>query len=231
MPKKSNNFLEDGEILTRQGAAGRARQAQREDYEEALTLAKRGDLLGIRSDLLVRHYQSFRRIAAECRRAEQKEAWAAEAAKLFEPLNPRALVFRPWQVELMAILQRAPDDRTIVWVEDPNGNAGKTTFARWYHATHLETSDIIIPAREADMAYAIRPGLRVYLLDVPRSKSEFVVWGFLENLKNGVFTSAKYESTTCYMQSPHVVIFANIPVPEVSQSSGFSRDRIKHIKC
>ncbi len=37
-----------------------------------------------------------------------------------------------WQLHLQSILSSTPDDRTIVFVVDPQGNTGKTWFAKHF---------------------------------------------------------------------------------------------------
>lgn len=54
------------------------------------------------------------------------------------------------------------------------------------------------------------PELRVVFFDIPRSQTN-VSYRAIEQVKNGVITSTKYESQTLILTIPHVVIFANWP--------------------
>lgn len=135
--------------------------------------------------------------------------------------------YKVWQKSLLKELESDPDNRSIFWVYDSQGGAGKSSFAR-----HIELKydcQVIIPAKSTDIAFALEPGKAIYCLDIPRTMGEHVPWGFLESLKNGLYLNPKYESTFVHMRPPHVVVMCNAPPPEVDEKHGFSEDRIKLI--
>lgn len=39
--------------------------------------------------------------------------------------------FYQWQIDIIKQLDEIPDERTINWVYDPKGGAGKTKFSKW----------------------------------------------------------------------------------------------------
>lgn len=49
----------------------------------------------------------------------------------------------------------------------------------------------------------------IVLLDIPRYNKEFTNYGVLEELKNGMIYSGKYEGGLCVFRSPHVIVFSN----------------------
>jgi len=59
------------------------------------------------------------------------------------------------------------------------------------------------------------------VLDVPRTSERFLSYGGIEQVKNGLFFSGKYESSQHYFNNPHLFVFANFK-PNLSN---MSRDR------
>lgn len=114
--------------------------------------------------------------------------------------------WRPWQRELLDILEGPVDPRKIYWYVDTDGGKGKSFLAS-YVASNLE-SFISTGGRSQDIAYAYRRQ-PIVIFDIPRDAIDFVNYGVLEQLKNGVMSSNKYESVVKVFPKPHVVVFAN----------------------
>lgn len=133
---------------------------------------------------------------------------------------------REWQQELNQLLNREPDDRTIVFVIDKTGNSGKSWFSHYYSSIH-KGCQVMLPAKKLDMAYALEPGLRVLFIDAPRSKQgDFIMYDFLEDVKNGYVFSGKYESRFKKLDKVHVVVNMN----ECPDMNKLSADRYKLIE-
>jgi len=116
---------------------------------------------------------------------------------------------RPWQEELTRRLAEPPNDRTIIFVVDYDGNAGKSWFAQRYCQDHVD-AQLILPGKVADMSYMLRTDIRVLFCDAPRSKQgEFLQYDFFEHVKNGHVFSPKYESRVKTLNKVHVVIMMN----------------------
>lgn len=116
---------------------------------------------------------------------------------------------RPWQAALYDNLRLPPCPRTIFFIVDPVGNAGKSWFGHYYTYMH-ENSQVLLPGKKADMSYALDPLIRVLFIDAPRSKQgEFIQYDFLEDVKNGYVFCSKYESRVKTMSACHVVVFMN----------------------
>ena len=62
-----------------------------------------------------------------------------------------------------------------------------------------------------------------YFIQYPRSKEPYVSYECLETLKDGLWTTAKYEGEVVVRNSPHVVVFANFP----PNTAALSMDRWK----
>jgi hypothetical protein len=133
---------------------------------------------------------------------------------------------RPWQVALKNMLDEPADRRRIIFVVDEVGNCGKSWFAHYYSKLIGESVQVLLPGKKADMAYALKPGLKVVFLDAPRSKQgEFIQYDFLEDLKNGYVFSPKYESRIKTYEPMHVVVNMN----EAPDRTKLSADRFKVI--
>jgi len=131
-----------------------------------------------------------------------KELFNAKLPKPMENFAPR-----PWQAALLEQLAIAPDDRTIIWVYDPQGAAGKTTLCNYLVRNKGAT---ILAGKAVDMfhAYDMEP---IVLIDIPRADNmEYLNYGAIEKLKDGIFFSGKYNSTLKVRDGPaHVVVFSN----------------------
>jgi Putative viral replication protein len=134
---------------------------------------------------------------------------------------------RPWQNSLEEDLSLPPDSRVIHFVVDLSGNTGKSWYCDFYHYRNPGTSQVLIPGKKADMAFALNPEINVLFIDAPRSKQgEFIQYDFLEDVKNGRVFSGKYESMTKYLGPCHVVVMMN----EEPDYEKLSEDRYKIIK-
>lgn len=127
--------------------------------------------------------------------------------------RPRAEIpdhdLRPWQARLKEELSHPPNDREIIFVNDPTGNQGKTWFARKYCQDNPETAQFLEPGKKADMAYAINEETTHCFVNVTRQKVESLQYSFLEALKDGLVFSPKYESGMKYLQPMHVIVMMN----------------------
>lgn len=126
-----------------------------------------------------------------------------------------------WQNEIMELIKTKPDRRTIHWYWEPTGNIGKTTFAKGLCLTH---NALFVSGKAGDIKCAIadmkiKP--KIVIFGIPKDTSEFTSYAALEQVKDGLFFSTKYESGMCLYNCPHVIVFANIPPIE----EGLSLDR------
>lgn len=119
----------------------------------------------------------------------------------------------PWQRRLIDLVGTEPDDRSIYWLHDEKGGAGKTSICKLlfkkYDAIYInggKGSDILhITAEQLNL----KPNCNVILFDFPRCLEGSVSYQAIESIKNGLFTSTKYEGGTVCMNPPHVIILAN----------------------
>jgi len=115
-----------------------------------------------------------------------------------------------WQKEIVSIIEQEPDDRSIRWYWESYGNVGKSALVRYLCIKH---SAMLVSGKSADIKYQIAQTAEGYrdliIYDIPRTAENYVNYGALEEIKNGVFCSSKYESEMIIMNSPHIICFAN----------------------
>lgn len=149
--------------------------------------------------------------------AYAREVWANRPVVPMEDFEPRL-----WQAQLLEMLSQPPDDRTILWITDPDGGIGKSFLTKYLYCNRQ--AFVFSPAKGTDVMYAYH-NETIVVYDIPRSADEaYCNWGVLEKLKDGILFSGKYESGTKYRSSNcHIVVFSNQAPPE----GKFSQDRLK----
>lgn len=145
------------------------------------------------------------------------------------PIN-KAPKPRGWQVELMKMLDEEPNDRSVFWLYEKEGNVGKTTFGKYLEDYGLGA--YYPSAKKSDIVFDIANNgcPRIICIDIARNhENAYVSWDLIEELKNGRLFSTKYKSCRVRFNPPHVVVFCNQPPPNESK---LSKDRwqIYHIE-
>lgn len=149
-----------------------------------------------------------------------------EQASTLKP--PREVKFPPmdkdWEKEVLEIIKQEPDDRTIYWYWSESGNIGKTTFCKYLCLKH---DACLLAGKGAD----VRNGALTWKKDkgaypdlcvfpVPRSfNSEYLSYEAIENIKDALFYSGKYEGGTVADPCPHLFVFSNFPPDESKMST------------
>ena len=130
-----------------------------------------------------------------------------------EDIEPRG-----WQKDIIDIILKKPDKRTVYWFWEPHGGIGKTVLAK--HIC-LNYDAIYVGGKAADVKCAIasmenKP--KIVIWDIPRCMEDYVSYQGIEEVKNGIFFSGKYESGMVIYNCPHVICLANFP-PELEKLS------------
>lgn len=148
--------------------------------------------------------------------------------KIIDPLDGKIL--KDFQIEILDLIKQEPNDRIIYWYWESKGAAGKTSLCK--HLC-LKKKCLILNGKQNDMFNAIityNTNMGDYpdiiVIDIPRCMQDYVCWGAIEKIKDGLFYSGKYEGGMVIMNCPHVICFANSPPDE----SKLSKDRWV-IKC
>ena len=140
--------------------------------------------------------------------------------------------FYNWQKVVFHIAMGNPDDRSIHWFYDTEGNRGKTQLTRMLLANHGKEVGVIpcVGTSNQLVSAIINMGMRkTYILDIPRAKSGGS-WDdriadlmlTIESIKNGLLVSAMYgKLNQLLMPHPNVIVFSNYDL------NGLSPDRWK----
>lgn len=125
-----------------------------------------------------------------------------------------------WQKNIVNILATEPDKRTINWVHDPSGGVGKTTICRklfrekkimWIKTANEDQIKTIIAANQ---------NCRDFCFDLPRCQP-LISYRLLEELKDGLLFSGRYEGCCKEIAIPHIIVFSN----REPNYSGLTEDR------
>jgi len=130
--------------------------------------------------------------------------------KLIDPMEGKTL--QEWQEKIINIIKEKPDDRKIHWFWETQGGIGKTSLAK--SICIKNKSAIYICGNASDIKYAIcsmGEGPEIVIWDIPRSIKNNIDYSALEQVKNGIFFSTKYESGQMIFNIPHIIVFANDP--------------------
>jgi hypothetical protein len=145
--------------------------------------------------------------------------------KLFEHRAPipdlRTGSPRQWQTDLAGVLD-APcdDDRSVLFYVDEEGGKGKSWFQAWYLSTRPERAQVLSAGKRDDIAHTIDKSKLVFFFNIPRGGMEYLQYTILEQLKDRMIYSPKYNSTMKYLSGvPHVVVFCN-EQPDMEKMTG-----------
>ena len=118
-----------------------------------------------------------------------------------------------WQLEVMDIISKPceKDCRKIYWFYETVGGMGKSTLCKYLV---VKQDALMLTGKSGDMFNMLLkyPNKRkLILIDCPRSQQDFVNYGAIEQIKNGLIFSGKYEGGQVVFNRPHVIVFANKP--------------------
>lgn len=120
-----------------------------------------------------------------------------------------------WQtVVINSIVDRPVDKRAIWFFWSTNGALGKSSLVRWLA---INREALVVSGKGADIKYMCttrKKPPKLIVFDVPREAFDYISWTAVEEVKNGVFCSPKYESTMMIMNHPTVLLLANFHPPE-----------------
>ena len=94
----------------------------------------------------------------------------------------------PWQKQIITEIYQEPDNRTINWIYETQGNTGKTTLAR-HLAIHGKC--IYVTGKASDIKYAITQMIEqgqdipCVIWDISRTQEQYVSYTAIEEIKNG----------------------------------------------
>lgn len=132
--------------------------------------------------------------------------------------------WRDWQSNILSILEQTPNNRTINWIFDEEGNKGKSFLCKFIGLKYDciicsgKTNDIFNQTLQWREKNPQKLRLPPCIIDIPRSEFAHCNYAAIEQLKNGFIYSGKYEGGKVFGLSPHVFVFAN-SLPNQSEMS------------
>lgn len=127
------------------------------------------------------------------------------------------ITWRPFQLLILKELENIADKRKIKWVFDEEGNSGKSFLARYLMLK--EDVYYITGGKQQDILYGYE-NQSVIIYDLARTYADNLehIYTTIENFKNGMYLSTKYESKQRYFKVPHIIVMANFK-PDLSKLS------------
>jgi len=187
---------------------------KRNDLDAVKAAIKAG---ATRQELLEEHSEvmaKYPRFCTEYLRSTRE----AGVEKLPSPLVP----MYAWQSTVLDLVAGPVHARHIHWVYDASGNHGKTYLAKYLVDHHSAFYTNGGKAVDLTYAYDSEP---VVVFDFVRDAQEYVGYGVIEQLKNGILFSPKYESGLKRFNVPHIFVFSNFRAAE----GKFSSDRLQEL--
>ena len=131
-----------------------------------------------------------------------------------------------WQLLILDIIDKPIDNRCIYWFFDNNGKTGKSTFSKYLVINH---NAIILSGKSNDMKNCILEYFKtnsthpkLIIINLPRSfNDDYLSYPGIEDIKDMLFYSGKYEGGMICGNSPNIFIFSN-KLPDINQ---LSKDR------
>lgn len=131
---------------------------------------------------------------------------------------------RPWQQEIVNMINTQPDPRKIYWYYDEKGGKGKSSLAKYMYFHHKVLTLSIGKASDLLNLVFKMQGRKMYVFDISRTVPRAMmteIYMALESIKNGYFVNTKYDTGVCIMETPHIVVFSNMRPKE----EALSKDR------
>lgn len=139
--------------------------------------------------------------------------------KLKEPKPPKYPVDKllPWQKEIHDYCFQPVDDRKILWIVNPNGCKGKTQLGKTMRRTYPgKVWKVNLCGRVIDFAQNFHRKLSegwsgdTIFMNMTKTKEDSKsIYEVLECIKDGEFTSTKYQGADIDEDERHLIVFAN----------------------
>lgn len=121
---------------------------------------------------------------------------------------------RAWQRDLAEEVDGPANDRTVIFYVDPEGGKGKSWFQQWYYSKNPHKTQILSIGKRDDLTYMVNSLCSVFFFNLPRNGMQFLQFSVLEQLKDRMVHSHKYQSKLKILQVvPHVIVFTNEQPP------------------
>nr|WAE42990.1 MAG: replication associated protein [Cressdnaviricota sp.] len=156
-------------------------------------------------------------------RKEGKDGLAPGGKRYIYPPLVKVLpdnLLKPWHHTILGMMKTEATYRDINWIYDPTGNNMKSAFVKkcayelgTMFITGGKGSDILhMVAEHLEKKYPVNWTL---MIDYPRTLEGKVSYPAIEMIKNGFWSSPKYEGKKVIVNHPHIFVFANW-LPEIT---------------
>lgn len=191
--------MKDGKV-TVMGDWGKGGQGARNDLYAIMDDIKEG-----KSDFEICEAQpdKFERFSQFIRK--YRDMWNEEKSKLYLKKTFGDVVLNEHQTKIMELLN-AQTERQVLWVHDEKGGTGKTFLSK--HLLAQGDCFRCTNGKTKDIAYAYN-GEGTFVMDLSRSIEGHVNYDIIEQIKNGLIFSAKYESKHKVFVPPKILILSN----------------------
>lgn len=200
-------------------------------FQGTLEMGARKQLSGMKKILPTAHWEKRRGTWQQSKDYCEKEdtrvdgPWYVKTEKTRKhELRIKPEERRPWQKKLWDIVNGEPDKRKIIWVWEDKGNSGKTSITHDIIVDMMKQNKLAlcVSGKAADIKAAIAASMApkkgegkeptAVIWDVPRTRENYMDYAALEEIKNAMFFSGKYESgMVMCTTTPHVIVMANFP--------------------
>lgn len=173
-------------------------------YAKILEMAKQSldEIQAIDPEFFIKNYNQLKNINDDY----NKPKMTAELENL-----------RDWQRQAIAKLE-GQGDRQILFIVDEDGGKGKSALAKHLMTTY--NSWACQGGKINDLMYAYDTNAEYVIFDMARCNNpDYYPWNFMENLKNGWFTSTKYKGGLKMFKAPKIIVFMNEEPPRNKLSS------------
>lgn len=131
----------------------------------------------------------------------------------FDEIKPRE--------DIMEIISKEPDNRTINWIWSREGGVGKTSTAAYLEQNYEGVC--VANGKGADVKMSVinhleKENLNILIINVPRQAEGYVNYGMLEEIKDGLIYSGKYEGGFANIEHPHIIVLANFEPEQMMMS-------------
>lgn len=201
-------------------------QGQRTDLESAASEVRKRPLReilldGTHDNAILSHIAAFEKLDAVCKQ-ERSYLAAKEEHNAYLATRER----QPWEYKLKEIVEEDQDTRAIHWFVDTEGETGKTVNAKDLYFNHNAYYCTGGKAVDIFHAYDNQPIVVFNIVASSCKETHEYLYKVLEEFKDGIFSSGKYNSCIKTFKIPQVIVFSN----DYADTSKMKKTRI-HTHC
>lgn len=163
-------------------------------YQEIFELAKTDVDAAVQRDFEfgIRYYNALKNIYEDYNKPQ---------------MQSKLLQLRPWQEQALEKLN-SQSEREILFIVDEEGGKGKSVLAK--HLLSGPKSWACQGGKIGDLMHCYDTTAEIAVFDMARCNNpDYYPWNFMENLKNGWFTSTKYKGGMKIFKPPKIIVFMN----------------------